>query len=149
MSRINNIPSQNEIRTRHFFTIDEANRALVLVRRIVADIVGNYGRLVDLQETIEAAQIIGEQDRSDQAQSELSQLAKRLQQYAGELDDVGVELKDWSVGIVDFPAMLDGHEAYLCWRAGEERVEHWHRLDEETSQRVPLGELVAERAAQL
>jgi len=140
MTRMNEIPVAIELRPRRYFSAAEANRALVLVRRIVTDIVMGYARLMDVQELAEASH--GRSWR-DTAQVELTAIAQRLQQYAGELDDVGVELKDWSMGIVDFPTFIDGHEAYLCWRLGEDRVEYWHRLDEESDQRAPLVELLA------
>ena len=145
MTRMNEIPVAIELRPRRYFSAAEANRALVLVRRIVSDIVMGYARLMDVQELAEASRAEASPGRPwrDAAQSELTAIAQRLQQYAGELDDVGVELKDWSMGIVDFPTFIDGHEAYLCWRMGEDRVEHWHRLDEESDQRTPLAGVLA------
>lgn len=128
---------------RHFSPAD-AGRALVLVRRIVADVVGNYARMVDHQEAMEAAQMEGAYDRCQTIQAQLVSVAKRLQGYAAELDEVGVELKDWAVGVVDFPCMLDGREICLCWRHDEERVEHWHEVDQDDSQRQQLGEDFAE-----
>ena len=142
MTRMNEIPVAMELRPRRYFSTAEANRALVLVRRIVGDIVMGYARLMDVQEMAEASRQHSRL-RGEAAQAELTAIAQRLQQYAGELDDVGVELKDWSVGIVDFPTFIDGHEAYLCWRLGEDRVEHWHRLDEESDQRTPLAGVLA------
>ena len=142
MTRMNEIPVAMELRPRRYFSATEANRALVLVRRIVSDIVHGYARLMDVQELAETLRPLG-RGHSDAAHTELTTLAQRLQQYAGELDDVGVELKDWSLGIVDFPTFIDGHEAYLCWRLGEDRVEYWHRLDEESDHRTPLTGLLA------
>jgi len=141
MTRMNEIPVALELRPRRYFSAAEANRALVLVRRIVSDIVMGYARLMDVQELAEASR--SHSVRGVAAQAELTAIAQRLQQYAAELDDVGVELKDWSMGIVDFPTFVDGHEAYLCWRLGEDRVDHWHRLDEESDQRTPLTGMLA------
>ena len=112
MSRIevhSDIP-QGAAGRRRCFGIDEANRSLVLVRRIVADVVASYSRLVDLQEIMETAQVGGDYGVSQRAQQDLMAVAKRLQGFAQELDEVGVELKDWSAGVVDFPSTLDGRE---------------------------------------
>ena len=49
-------------------------------------------------------------------------------------------LKDLDEGLVDFPAMLDGHEIYLCWKLGEERIGYWHGVDEGFAGRKPLEE---------
>lgn len=150
MSRLKekNIPVQAGA-TRRYFSPAEATRALVLVRKIVADVVGQYGRMIDLQEEMETAQGSGAGDRTESVQRELVDAARRLQGFATELDDVGVELKDWSLGIVDFPCLIDGREAYLCWRHGEARVEYWHEMCQDPSNRQPIGEIFSENIAAL
>ncbi|MDF2960116.1 MAG: cell division protein DivIVA [Paenibacillus sp.] len=40
----------------------------------------------------------------------------------------GVQLKDLDTGLVDFPALIDGQEVLLCWRQGEDRIDHYHGL---------------------
>jgi len=40
--------------------------------------------------------------------------------------------------MVDFPTTLDGRWVYLCWRAGEERVAHFHEIDGGFSGRRPI-----------
>jgi hypothetical protein len=42
----------------------------------------------------------------------------------------GAIVKDLDTGLIDFPARLHGQEVLLCWRLGEEQVEHWHGLEE-------------------
>jgi hypothetical protein len=54
--------------------------------------------------------------------SRRNELALRVAGNGGGLDD--------PAGLVDFPTLVDGEEAYLCWRLGEERIEHWHGLEE-------------------
>jgi hypothetical protein len=43
---------------------------------------------------------------------------------------LGVELKDAELGLIDFPAVIDGEPVYLCWQFGEDRVRFWHRRAE-------------------
>jgi hypothetical protein len=50
----------------------------------------------------------------------------------------GILLRDAESGLLDFPAWIDGQEAYLCWVVGEERVGHWHRTQAGFSGRRPL-----------
>jgi hypothetical protein len=45
------------------------------------------------------------------------------------LKNLGVELKDYFTGLVDFPSRLEGREVYLCWRFEEAEVCHWHELN--------------------
>jgi hypothetical protein len=56
-----------------------------------------------------------------------------------ELQAAGIVLRDLDRGLVDFPALRDGREIYLCWEVGEERVEHWHELEGGFTGRQPLG----------
>ena len=42
---------------------------------------------------------------------------------------MGGEVKDYRQGLVDFRSLRDGHEVYLCWVLGEEKVAFWHDLE--------------------
>jgi hypothetical protein len=55
-----------------------------------------------------------------------------------EIQRLGGVTKDLSLGLVDFPHLRDGREVNLCWRFGEERITHWHGLDEGYARRKPL-----------
>ena len=45
------------------------------------------------------------------------------------LKDLGVVLKDFNRGLVDFPHLRDGREVYLCWELDEDDIEFWHDID--------------------
>ena len=124
-----------------FFTLAEANRSLVLVQRIVADILCEYLRLNDLQETIEAAQESGKYDRARAARDELVGSVDRVHAYVCELENVGADLKDWTLGVVDFPSLAGGREIALCWSAGEEGIQFWHDPDAGCAERKPMETL--------
>ncbi len=124
---------------KRLFTITEANAALVLVRQIVSDVVADYDRLLDLHEAIESAIASGSGSRRQQMELEIVSVADRLQEYAVELDDVGVMLQDWSVGTVDFPSMMENRAVCLCWELGEHSVDHWHEIAAGCSARQPVG----------
>ena len=47
-------------------------------------------------------------------------------------------MKDPNKGLIDFPALLDGRVVYLCWKLGEETVEHWHELTAGFDNREPV-----------
>jgi hypothetical protein len=55
---------------------------------------------------------------------------ERMRDYEKELRQLGVELKDYFTGLVDFPCLMHGREVYLCWRLGESEVAHWHELED-------------------
>jgi hypothetical protein len=62
----------------------------------------------------------------------------RVRGMLGELTERGIVVRDIDRGLIDFPAILEGGEAYLCWRLGENTVGYWHGLDEGFAGRRPL-----------
>jgi hypothetical protein len=54
------------------------------------------------------------------------------------IEQSGIVLRDIDRGLVDFPAMLDGREIYLCWELGEDDVGYWHELETGYGGREPL-----------
>ena len=111
------------------FTVESANRTLPLVRRIVADIVEEYTHIDALESRSEEASADGRTEALTRLRDEHSNRLERLRELAEELAQIGCELKDGEKGLVDFPAVRDGCYIYLCWRIGEEHVDHWHELD--------------------
>lgn len=54
------------------------------------------------------------------------------------IQQTGGVVKDLDEGLVDFPALIEGEEVYLCWKLGEERIRYWHGLEEGFAGRKPL-----------
>lgn len=128
------------------FTLDEANRSLVLVRRIVADIVGGYQKLMELQETLEALPT-SSREQCESTRRVLIQTIERLQGHLEELEEVGVELRDWALGVVDFPCTFNGRQIMLTWQHGEAGVGHWHDVADSYTNRHCTSTLVMEQMA--
>jgi hypothetical protein len=53
--------------------------------------------------------------------------------------ETGCVIKDLDVGLLDFPAIIDNQEVYLCWKLGEDRIRFYHRQDEGFAGRKPLN----------
>jgi hypothetical protein len=125
------------------FSVEQANRALPLVRRIVEDIVRDFACWRERVQEFEAAAARSRADapdaRAEQLQAEAQRLAADIDGYVGELTALGVEFKGFDLGLVDFPGEVDGRPAFLCWRLGEPAVEHWHRRDAGYASRQPLA----------
>lgn len=115
------------------FTIEQANRMLPLVRRIVEDIVQDYARWREQVGVLEvvAAGRRGDAppDEAEKVEQDTQRLAADIERYVTELRALGVEFKGFDQGLVDFPAELGGRRVYLCWQLGEDAVEHWHDMD--------------------
>ncbi len=115
-----------------YFTLAQANAMLPLVRAIVRDITELAHSLRDRHQRLNRVNPAGldEARREEllQIQNELEQEQERMHEYEQELRKLGVELKDYFLGLIDFPCWMDGREVYLCWRLGEPEVAHWHEL---------------------
>jgi hypothetical protein len=123
------------------FTLEQANRSLPLVSRIVADIVKVHGQAAIYREALETN--TGREAAA--AQHDLDAAVARLESLVDELSEVGVELKDYSVGLIDFIGRHDGRDVYLCWKLGEERIAYWHELNAGFAGRKPVS-LLREKA---
>jgi len=118
-----------------YFTVESANRTLPLVRSIVTDIVEKFRELNDLHGRLEVLQGSRREALTDAHREEVEEVERdfekkkdELKTVVDELQGLGVQLKG-PEGLVDFPAMLDGREVYLCWKLGEPEVLFWHELE--------------------
>lgn len=106
-----------------YFTPQEANRTLPLVRKIVKDILDYSYEIKTITDSAG-----GEIDNNPEVHSLISQ----LKGFMNELEEIGCYYKDWnfSIGLVDFPAIIDGEEVFLCWRSDEEKILYYHGINE-------------------
>lgn len=65
---------------------------------------------------------------------------ERLREHIQTVQGYGVLVKDLDMGLIDFPTVISGREAYLCWKLGEEGIRHWHYMDEGFANRKVLDE---------
>jgi len=129
---------------RKYFTVDEANKALPLVRMIVGDIVRQDRVVEDLQQRLSMLTRERRRPANDlyteelaHSQAELDAEEVKLRTYIEELKRLGVEFKG-PEGLCDFYSVRDGREVFLCWRLGEPEVSYWHDLDAGFAGRQPL-----------
>lgn len=137
---------------RTLFTVASANKALPLVRAIVQDIVEFY---VDVREREQRLNALRRGSTSkpqsddpyseevEQIRTELEKDVEKLEGFVEELTELGVEFKDPVMGLVDFPANLNGQDVYLCWKLGEDHVGFWHTHDAGFQGRLPLDDASA------
>lgn len=124
------------------WTLERANKALPLVRRITEDLVMQYRRWTELVERFEVASLRSSPERPD-VEAELltkqvQDAAREIQGFVAELEAIGVECKGYEQGLVDFPGERDGVPIYYCWRRGEPMVAHWHPRDSGFAGRQPI-----------
>lgn len=110
------------------FTVEQANRMLPLVRRIVEDLVVAHGAWQQAVGQFEMASNAKASD-AEVFQREIERLAREIDGYLREISDLGVEFKGFEQGLIDFPSEFSGRPVYLCWKLGETAVMHWHEID--------------------
>jgi hypothetical protein len=122
------------------FTIQEANALLPSVRTILAKIQRAHRRVAqyrdEAKEAAEAAEKGGGGISSGLAYAlALTELTSAIT----ELETLGVQLKDFERGLVDFPSLREGRVVLLCWQMGEgDELEWWHDVDAGFAGRTPL-----------
>jgi hypothetical protein len=112
-------------RGRVVFTVEEANRSLPLVRSIVTDVAGLWRDLLKVREDY------------GNSSPEHDRIMRELAEYIQELSEIGCHLRDFEEGIVDFPALLRGHETTISWRLGEDHVCAESRAHPEETMSIP------------
>lgn len=122
------------------FTVQEANALLPDVRTIVGKIQRAHRQVSkyrdDVAKAAEAAERGGGGIAAGVAYAAvLAQLTTQLT----DLEALGVQLKDFERGLVDFPSLREGRVVLLCWQLGEgDELEWWHDVDAGFAGRTPL-----------
>jgi hypothetical protein len=129
------------------FTLEEAERTLPLVTRIVHDLTVEYpawreavGRFEIL--TGGARADWGETQELIEARDAVSAHAERINRYLQELEAVGCVFKGFEAGLVDFYSLREDRPIFLCWRLGEERITHWHEVESGFAGRQPIDRAI-------
>jgi len=122
------------------FTIQEANALLPSVREILAKIQRAHRRLSQYRDEARKAAEAAEQGGGGIAQGVAYAIVlTELTSEMSELDTLGVQLKDFERGLIDFPSLRDGKVVLLCWQLGEgDELEWWHDVDAGFAGRTPL-----------
>ena len=129
--------------TPRIFTLDEANRTLPLVRRIVQDVMAEHRAwresLARFELVSAGTGVKGESTaEADALQRDVADRARVIERYLAELEEIGCHFKGFDAGLVDFYSLRDDQLVFLCWRDGEDRITHWHELDTGFAGRRPV-----------
>ena len=122
------------------FSVEEANSLLPTVRHIVRKIQRAHTQIMSHQNEAKRAAEYSEQGGGGIADG-VTYAAHLMDMTAlvGEVEALGVQLKDFSRGLIDFPSLRDGRVVLLCWQLGEgDRLEWWHDVEAGFAGRTPL-----------
>jgi hypothetical protein len=117
-----------------YFTPAEARNTLPLVKKIVKDILDTSKEMKLL------ADDFGIKDIHNNLQ--LRKMADEIDGFIAELEEIGCFYKDWNftIGLVDFPAVINNREVMLCWKSDEDEIKFYHDVDSGYSGRKPIPE---------
>jgi hypothetical protein len=130
-----------------FYSIDDANATMAKVEPILVALRDERQELVRLRDRALAGRSSGEVDRETKESERLLRLRMQglidqMQAGVMRLDELGVTLREIESGLIDFAALVNGRQVWLCWRLGEGPIEWWHELDTGFASRQRLIDLV-------
>ncbi|MGH2808292.1 MAG: DUF2203 domain-containing protein [Actinomycetota bacterium] len=117
------------------YTIDEANALLDRLAPLLVELREKMEEAATIRQTV--TQMAASNGWSHEREGWSKTLA-RVGELVDRLGEWELILRDISTGLVDFPAVIDGRDAYLCWRLGEPEVAYWHSPDDGFQGRRPL-----------
>jgi hypothetical protein len=128
------------------FTLTEAERTRRQLEPLLIEAVETRRKLLPLDDDLEALAariqtmggIVVPYEKTARVRFDRDRLAESLSASVQKIEATGCVLKDLDTGLLDFPAIVNNEEVYLCWRLGEERIRFYHRQDEGFSARKPI-----------
>ena len=128
------------------FSLRDAERLRVEIEPILIDAIEARRKLNEIDEELgklaERAQQSGglmiAHEKAARQRLEHNRLAGAIQTALEKIHATGCVVKDLEVGLLDFPARINGEAVYLCWRLGEDRIRFYHSQDEGFAGRKPI-----------
>ncbi len=122
------------------FSPEKANALIPVLAPLIEELWGKRRelaiKLLENDPALRASRQAGaERARSPRRFTELKAEIVRL---INRIESHGCVVKDLDLGLLDFPAVREGRPIYLCWKAGEAHIMHWHGTDESFADRKPL-----------
>jgi len=139
-------PMSEEEREPRLFTLTEAERARQELEPVLIEAMDSRRKMAELDENLsqlanrimQMGGLIVPYEKTARVRFERDHLAGAVKAALERIEATGCVVKDLEVGLLDFPALIDNEEVYVCWRLGEDRIRFWHRQDEGFAGRKPL-----------
>jgi hypothetical protein len=128
------------------FTLTEAERARRELEPFLIEAIGARKKLSVLEQDLAAVStrimmmggVLVPYAKLAEKRMEYQSLAEVMKSNLEKILSTGCLIKDLDIGLLDFPAIIDNQEVYLCWKLGEDRIRYYHRQDEGFAGRKPL-----------
>lgn len=133
---MNDDETEDDVRV---FTLSEARGLMPRLRKLLARVIKEREALLDMRVEIDLAREKASEGGGGSAfggayLTHLIAFSEAIQ----EIEQLGVHIKDFRTGLVDFPYDRDGRIVYLCWKPDEDEIGWWHETDAGFAGRQPL-----------
>ena len=122
-----------------YFTLPQANETLNLIRPLMDELQSIRQTILKNQPDAWPAIEKAAGNGGNRALSNMVQDFEALDQLVHQIQDLGVLVKDINLGLLDFPALREGQEVYLCWQYGEGEIGYWHEVEAGFAGRQPIA----------
>ena len=126
---------------RRTYTLDEANALMPQVRAVLLQLAVEQRRMdashAEMHRQLDATGDPDSASAASRQEAEVSEIREGMRTLLVHLNEMGVEVRDMEMGLVDFPGEREGSAIWLCWRLSDPRVAFWHRTDEGYGSRRP------------
>lgn len=120
------------------FTLDEANNALKIIRPLMDEVQAIRQKILANQPEAWPAIEKSAGNGGNRALSNMVKDFEKLDALIHQILDTGAQIKDINTGLLDFSALKDGREVYLCWQYGENDIQFWHEIEAGFAGRQPI-----------
>ena len=128
------------------FTLKEAERTRQELEPVLVEAIDTRKKLAPLENELTAVSarimmmggVIVPYEKLAAIRVKQQQLSETLKTALNRILETGCLIKDLDMGLLDFPAVINQQDVYLCWKLGEDRIRYYHRQDEGFASRKPL-----------
>ena len=121
------------------FTISEANALLPEIVPKLMSIQRLYAKVEKFRTEARAAAAASEFGGGMAGGSGYVNTLYSIGKLTTDLHQTGIEMKDYTRGLIDFPSMRGKRVVYLCWQIGDgDEILWWHEADAGFAGRQPL-----------
>jgi hypothetical protein len=121
-----------------YFTLQQANEALEIIRPVMDEVQAIRQKILANQPEAWPAIEKSAGNGGNKALSAMVLDFEKLDALIHQILDTGAQIKDINIGLLDFSALRDGREVYLCWKYGEDDIAFWHELEDGYAGRQPI-----------
>ena len=135
----------SEMNSVKLFTVEEANRLLPKIEKMIADLRRQRDLILSQEVEIDALELVT-QKKGPEVPPVLSQKIEAYHQTADnfykaidKIEELGCLLKDLDMGLIDFYTRYEGRVVHLCWHTGEKEITTWHEIGKGYAHRQPIN----------